>query len=196
MATVSDTLPPVQGLTNGILMPKLIHQFRVHFTTDRGDEIPSAIDLTGQIVSVGDFVLETTNHLISFVFEDDQLNAGQRALAVLRNTNDFNMLIDILDGSDKKLERRCFTGCRVENVYFSELNYNPNNKGDRFVVDFPKQKDSGFVKEMSPEFEALMLALSGASVTFIDHYNETSNSVLHHTVEIAYSKFVQTLYPE
>lgn len=182
-------------VSTGILNPKIKNRFQVKISTKDEDSLEC---LTHQIVSVKNIVADRNAFFglesgsFQIAIEDDVTCLASKAIHKLR-TLDFSVQIDMLDGDERVIETTKFGGCRVQTVWYSDLDYAaPEN--EKFVnVQIPNKVGNAieYLKENHPEAAAIFLALAGTNISMV---KPGASTIVQHTLNISFDKLTKTFY--
>lgn len=104
------------NLSDGILMPKLTHHFRVQFFNDENNIIPGTEYISNNLIKIEPF--DWANLFIIFHVQDDVLGRAMDSVHDLYDNRDKKMgvVITHLDGSGKPVEQIKFLNASVTTI--------------------------------------------------------------------------------
>jgi len=192
-----------------IIAPKLSNRFRVIFEHSTDLQV-----ISNQIVKIyppentfGNFDLaefginSSTEHgNLYFEYEDDVMNGAAKAINELGvNRSEFNMVVEILDGNEKVLERMFFCDCKVmSHNHIDNLDYAATSYPRETQVKFnTKTLIGNLVEEISGSeklLELLKKFFDELSVS-INSGQQAVNGVVHRGVHVEF-KYRKDFYPQ
>lgn len=185
MASIEHVDVPEIGA--GILQPKLIHYFRVKFSSrnEKHDQVLStsliAVSsiLQSRLTDVGDVQLR---------FRDDVMGYTSKAIQHLFSSKSFNLTIEHLDANEQVTTTYKLHDCQVAEIEHSDLDYAGRPSPQSFSLD-TRNWDGPVIQELrdNPLTSALVTLLNGMKLTF-SAPNDFSSSVVEHTLVVHYQQ--------
>lgn len=189
MSTLSQVGIP--GVGQGILPPMVQHQFRVSFVNAAGDNLDISDQLSNEVIRIGPL---TTNPMNSFGFacnsctamvvQDDIASNALKALLQLQETEEFNIKIEYLDGSNTVLRTVLITKAKIQLLCMGELDY--ASTADKIVTHL-KVADQPLQSLDAPIIGEIGQLLKGATIVTENQQSGRSAAALTIHVDIHYS---------